>query len=149
MSKSKIRKQKKRNIKKNRKKLMMRNNISKPSQKKKMRTSKYLHELWKISGDGLKGDGTKDVVEDVKKLHFCKEKLYTPHYSTLPKEIVEKIENLIKKYTIRESQCFYNSLLLAMNIKGMKIENGYYSYSIEEALKKLNWTEGVFHQSHD
>ena len=115
MSKSKIRKQKKRNIKKNRKKLMMRNKTNTPSLKRGTRFMKYMNELnLKSMHKGSKEEWNMDELELIKtkeipKLPICENKLYTPHYKTLPSEIVEKIENVMKKYPIRERQCFSNT----------------------------------------
>lgn len=62
---------------------------------------------------------------------YLEKVLYIPYYNSLPSNIVNEIDELIKKYPIRSNGCIKNSLLLTLNIEGVETCKGYYSDDFE------------------
>lgn len=63
--------------------------------------------------------------------------LFIPYYNSLPSNIVNEIDELIKKYPIRSNGCMNNSLLLTLNIEGVETCKGYYYDDFETYFSRI------------
>lgn len=79
-----------------------------------------------------KYDSNSSVLDD-----DVNEILYIPYYRNLPNEGLLKVEEVLKKYPIRQGMCNHNSTLFVMNIEGVERCRGWVSQNIFEMSKRL------------
>lgn len=122
---------KKRNTKKFRKKLKMRNS-SKPLDGKRLRNKVlslkgFKEEFPNLSDNVYRFYKTKEFWDD-----DTKDILFVPSYKSLPSSVVDEIEKHITKYPIRKGRCHPNSSLLSLNIEGVNTCRGWYSDNVHK-----------------
>lgn len=123
-----MKKQKKRNIKKNRKQIKKRNFNSSLSEKTTLKQTEFIEKLFYVIEQ-------KEFFNNDKRIFESKDVIYIPSYKSLPYEIVEMVNNQIKNHPIRKKFCYYNSTQIGLSIPDVEIVHGFYKDNLLDMLK--------------
>lgn len=79
--------------------------------------------------------------EDPKFIQDSNRILYIPSYKSLPPKVIKDLDKIIQKRILIENGCYSNSTLVSMEVRGVKVVQGWYGQNILKSinyLKKLN-----------